>query len=85
MASDPDRLKSHRREPCPIGTLAIYASNFSKSKRRLKMAKVSPWHSIKQSVHHDNTNCNTGNNIERENRRDGTGGKPRCAECVRLA
>lgn len=28
------------------------------------MPKKAPWHSIKQSVHHDNTNCNTGNNIE---------------------
>lgn len=49
------------------------------------MAKTSPWHSIKAAVHHDNTDCNTGNNIEQENRRDGTGGKPRCDECERLA
>ena len=48
------------------------------------MAKVSPWHSIKQSVHHNNTNCNTGNNIEKENKREGTGGKPLCQECTRL-
>ena len=48
------------------------------------MARVSPWHSIKQSVHHDNTACNTGNNIERENLRSGTGGKPLCRECARL-
>jgi hypothetical protein len=46
--------------------------------------KTSPWHSIKASVHHDNTSCNTGNNIERENRQSGTGGKPRCAECAAL-
>lgn len=46
--------------------------------------KTSPWHSIKQSVHHDNTSCNTGNNIESENRRSGTGGKPLCSECDRL-
>lgn len=38
--------------------------------------RTSPWHSIKQSVHHDNTDCNTGNNIEWENRRPGNGGKP---------
>ena len=31
--------------------------------------KVSPWHSIKADVHHNNTDCNTGNNIESENRR----------------
>jgi hypothetical protein len=48
------------------------------------MARVSPWHSILQHVHHDNTECNTGNNIERENIRQGTGGKPLCQECYRL-
>ena len=47
--------------------------------------RTSPWHSVKQFVHHDNTNCNTGNNIEPENWRSGTGGKPLCGECARLA
>ncbi len=31
--------------------------------------------------HHVCTNCNTGNNIEKENLREGTGGKPLCDEC----
>lgn len=48
------------------------------------MPRKNPWHSIRQLVHHDNTNCNTGNNIEVENLRSGTGGKPLCAECARL-
>lgn len=48
------------------------------------MAKVSPWHSTKQTVHHNDTRCNTGNNIERENRREGTGNKPLCQECADL-
>ena len=48
------------------------------------MPKASPWHSIKSPVHHNNTECNTGNNIERENLRQGTGGKPLCDECDRL-
>jgi hypothetical protein len=48
------------------------------------MAKVSPFHSIKQDVHHNNTSCTEGNNIERENLRQGTGGKPLCAHCQRL-
>ena len=48
------------------------------------MAKTSPWHSIKQQVHHDNTSCNAGNNIEKENVRSGTGGKPLCTECAKL-
>jgi len=46
------------------------------------MAKTSPWHSIKQQIHHNSTLCNTGNNIEKENRRSGDGGKPLCKECV---
>jgi hypothetical protein len=48
------------------------------------MPKKSPWHSIKQPVHHNNTECNTGNNIERENLRTGDGGKPLCRECAGL-
>ena len=32
------------------------------------MPKKSPWYSIKVSdVYHNNTNCKTGNNIEKEN------------------
>ena len=48
------------------------------------MTTRSPWHSIKQDVYHNNTDCNTGNNIERENIRIGTGGKSLCKECARL-
>jgi hypothetical protein len=48
------------------------------------MAKRASWHSVLSNVHHNDTNCNTGNNIERENLRSGTGGKPLCAECRRL-
>jgi len=45
------------------------------------MTRKPAWHSIKQNVHHVCSNCNTGNNIERENLRSGTGGKPLCSEC----
>lgn len=48
------------------------------------MAKRAAWHSVLSNVHHNDTNCNTGNNIERENLRSGTGGKPLCSECRRL-
>ncbi len=48
------------------------------------MAKTAPFHSINSSVHHNNTKCTEGNNIERENRRSGTGGKPLCSHCLRL-
>lgn len=45
------------------------------------MVKKSPCHSKKYNVHHVCSNCNTGNNIERENSQSGTGGKPLCSEC----
>ena len=48
------------------------------------MAKCSPFHSVKGTVYHDNTSCTEGNNIEPENRRSGTGGKPKCDHCKRL-
>jgi hypothetical protein len=44
-----------------------------------------PVASIKADVHHDNTSCRPGNNIEPENRRAGTGNKPKCKECIDLA
>jgi hypothetical protein len=46
--------------------------------------RKAPWHSIKQSVYHDNTRCNTGNNIPHEDLKQGTGGKPLCQECRSL-
>lgn len=48
------------------------------------MAKVPPFHSVKQNVHHNNDRCTEGNNIERENLRQGTGGKPICHHCASL-
>lgn len=51
------------------------------------MPRKSPWHSKLKNidVYHNNTNCNTGNNIERENLRQGKGNKQRlCMECKRL-
>ena len=48
------------------------------------MAEKAPWHSVKQDVHHVCSNCNVGNNIEKENLRYGTGGNPRCKECTDL-
>jgi len=48
------------------------------------MVETSPWHSVKEDVHHDNTDCTEGNNIEPENRREGTGGKRKCKRCKQL-
>lgn len=41
------------------------------------------WYSVKQSVYHNNSRCKTGNNIDSEHVRQGTGGKPLCEECRR--
>jgi hypothetical protein len=52
------------------------------------MSKVSPFHSVKpntKNVYHDNNKCTEGNNIEKENLRQGTGGRPKCEHCARLS
>jgi len=48
--------------------------------------KVSPFHSKKPgtTVHHNNSKCTEGNNIETYNRVSGTGGLPLCSHCKRL-
>jgi hypothetical protein len=43
-----------------------------------------PWHSVNSEVYHNNPDCQTGNSIEPENVRQGTGGKQLCEECRRL-
>ena len=48
------------------------------------MPKAAPVHSIKQNRHHNNSACTERNNIERENLRTGTGGKPLCGNCSDL-
>jgi hypothetical protein len=50
------------------------------------MAKTNPWYSTQtRDVHHDETECNTGNNIEEEYKASGTGNLPKCAECTRIS
>ena len=48
------------------------------------LPKTNPWHSIMQNVHHDNTTCTEGINIETYYLRQGTGGKTLCQHCARL-
>jgi len=50
----------------------------------INLPKKGSWYSRKQHVHHNNTECNTGNNIEKENIRHGTGGRRLCKECGNL-
>jgi hypothetical protein len=50
------------------------------------MAKATPWHSkVTKDVHHDETTCKLGNNIETYNKVSGTGGLPKCSECKRIS
>lgn len=52
------------------------------------MAKVAPFHSAKPNtpnVYHDESRCTEGNNIERENRRAGTDGRPKCKTCREIS
>jgi hypothetical protein len=46
--------------------------------------KTSAFHSVLRHVHHNNTLCTEGNNIEPQYKRDGTGGKPLCQRCASL-
>lgn len=50
------------------------------------MPRKYPWHSTRkgETVHHDNTNCTEGDNIESYYLAQGTGGRPLCAHCQRL-
>jgi hypothetical protein len=48
------------------------------------MPQKSPWHSVKEPVYHNNTECSEGNNIESENLRQGDGGKRLCERCAEL-
>ena len=49
------------------------------------MAKVAPFHSKKNpGVYHVCSKCTEGNNIERENRKPGTGGGRMCRRCREL-
>ena len=51
---------------------------------RKQLTKKASWHSIHSDVHHNNTGCHTGFNIDPQNLRQGTGGKPLCHECNSL-
>jgi hypothetical protein len=55
------------------------------------MAKVAAYHTnsteyppTHRNVHHDHDNCPDGKRIMAKHRESGTGGKPRCKECINL-
>ncbi len=47
--------------------------------------KVAPYHSLGGTRHHVYSDCSLGNNIERDKRKRGTGGKPMCSRCRDIA
>ena len=50
------------------------------------MPRVSPFYSVKNpGVYHVCSNCTEGNNIEKENKRQGTGGGKLCNRCSQLS
>jgi hypothetical protein len=56
------------------------------------MAKDLPYHTTSQeyppehrSVHHDHSDCPDGKRIKDWHRQSGTGGKPLCKQCAKMA
>lgn len=57
----------------------------------MHMAKVAAYHTNSpeyppkhREVHHDRDDCPDGKRIKREHKLQGSGGKPRCKECIKL-
>lgn len=48
------------------------------------MPTTSPWNSVKEPVHHNNTKCGPGSQIPPTNKQTGTGNKPLCQDCAKL-
>ena len=48
------------------------------------MITKNTWNSVKEQVHHNNTQCGPGSQIPAANKQDGTGGKPLCQDCAKL-
>jgi len=46
--------------------------------------QCNPYHSIGTKVYHVYSDCTVGNNIERDKRRSGTGGKKLCETCKEI-
>ena len=54
--------------------------------KEVGMAKVDPFHSkVTLDVHHNNSSCEVGDNIQPENKVSGTGGLPLCKTCAGLS
>jgi hypothetical protein len=49
------------------------------------MERMSPWHSVKEPVHHDHPDCPVGARMQPAVHREGPGGRPRCVDCAARA
>ncbi len=81
------RLLEKTKQPSGAANQCNVSLEQPNSHRGLVMAQTSPWHSTAPNdpkVHHDNTDCREGDNIQPENRKSGTGGHPKCKHCAQL-
>ena len=46
--------------------------------------RCNPYHSVDSDVYHIYSDCTVGNNIERDKKKQGTGGKRLCAVCKEI-
>jgi hypothetical protein len=71
----------------PIAVLAILTQHGGPSDEAAPMtSKNDPWHAITHNVHHTSLECSEGKKlIAPAAIRDGTGGRPLCPECEKLA
>lgn len=47
-------------------------------------ASLATWHAKSSTIHHNNPQCPAGRRVQVRNTITGTGGKPRCRECMKL-
>jgi hypothetical protein len=55
---------------------------------KVRTVKVAPYYSISpedREVYHDKSNCPDGERIKPQNKRSGTGNRPYCKECPKVA
>ena len=62
----------------------VLLHSFGLIDKEVSITRQSAWHSVNSNVHHVCSKYKTGNNIEKENRRSGTGNKPMSEECKGL-
>lgn len=65
-------------------SVELRANGAANLRKGVMFMQTSPWHSIKENHHHDNTRCGPGSEIPAHNRVSGTGSKPKCKDCAKL-